>query len=204
MKKTAELVLQGAKIEAPNNPGTWIGQVWRQKICTLLTCLLNPRLTIPVDSGDGIPVPKDAVITMGRNGWTAVFPALAAPGGTGSGTTTTFQITSVFGGDYVVAQTWDGTTLGGVDFYIAKPIHFRTSFASEVVDGVTINYTYSDDNHVHASDGTHSVDALCCPRYVVAAEIQASLCNNGTPVLDGSGNVVKWIDLTPREWISPT
>ena len=84
MPSPNNLNLLGAQIDPPDNPGTWIGKLWRAKICAILTCLLKPRLVIPIDNGNGIPVPQDAVITMGRNGWTAVFPALAAAGASGT------------------------------------------------------------------------------------------------------------------------
>ena len=111
MPSPNNLNLLGAQIDPPDNPGTWIGKLWRAKICAILTCLLKPRLVIPIDNGNGIPVPQDAVITMGRNGWTAVFPALAAAGASGTASSTVpFSGTTdppggLAVGNYVVSPT---------------------------------------------------------------------------------------------------
>lgn len=203
--KQPDLNLFGLQLTAPDNPGTWIGKLWRAKLCAILTCLLKPKFTIPIDNGNGIPVPQDAVVTMGRNGWTVVFPALAAAGssgGGGSSTVTTYQITAIGNSDYFTAQTWDGTTLGGADVLIAKKIDFRESLVTETVDGVTITHTFSDDNHRTSNDGTNNQDEVCWPRFVVGAEIQAAQCSNATPVLDGGGKPIEWIDLTERVWLA--
>ena len=114
----------------------------------------------------------------------------------------TFQITAISGADYFIAQTWDGTTLGGTDFTIAKQLNFRTSLTTEVVDGVTIAHTFSDDNHRTSSDGTNTQNEICWPRFAVGNEIVAAMSSNGTPVLVGSSNVVQWVDLTERIWMT--
>lgn len=120
--------------------------------------------------------------------------------------TKTFQITAIGYDDFFTAQTLDtdGVTLGGTDILIAKKIDFRMTLVSEVVDGVTITHTFSDENHRTSDDGSNSQNEVCWPRYVVGAEIQAALCSNGTPVGDGETppNDVEWIDLTSRVWMT--
>ena len=109
MPSLNNLNLLGAQIDPPDNPGTWIGKLWRAKICTILTCLLKPRLIVPIDNGNGIPVPQDAIITMGRNGWTAMFPALAAAGASSSSNVpfsgTTDPPGGLAAGNYVAGPT---------------------------------------------------------------------------------------------------
>jgi len=113
-----------------------------------------------------------------------------------------FQITEISIADYFVAQKWNGTELDGVDVYIAKQFNFATSLTSEVVDGVTITHTYSDDNNRTSDDGVNSQNEICWPRFAVGNEIQAAQSSNGTPVLDADNNVIEWLDLTGRGWIA--
>jgi hypothetical protein len=46
-------------------------------------------------------------------------------------------------GDYITCRTWDGTTEGGSDVYLAKPHKLRNSITSQTIDGVTVDYTLS-------------------------------------------------------------
>jgi hypothetical protein len=115
-----------------------------------------------------------------------------------------FQITAIYSDDLFSAQTWDGTTLGGTDIFIAKQSNFRPSLTTEIVDGVTISHTYSDDNHRTSNDGANSQNEVCWPRFAVGNEIVAALSTNGTPVSDTSSppQPVEWIDLTNRVWMT--
>lgn len=69
----------GKVLVAPNNPGTWIGKLWRKAICAHLTMLLNPRIVVMSKDSNGISSSKDATIVMGPNGWTATLPAVSIP-----------------------------------------------------------------------------------------------------------------------------
>ncbi len=126
------------------------------------------------------------------------------PPATSGSSVTTFQITEIDNADWFIAQEWDGTNLGGVDFYIAKQLNFRTSLTTEVVDGVTITHTYSDDNNRTSNDGVDSQNEICWPRFAVGNEIVAAQSSNGTPVLDPNSAVVEWVDLTDRVWMEIT
>ncbi len=164
------------------------------RVCNaFLNLVVNVVITYP----DGTSATKQVRPKIADSSATLEIPIDLSQSslGSGSSTTTTFQITAIGTGDYFTAQTWDGTTLGGVDFFIAKKIDFRESLVSEVVDGVTITHTYSDDNNRTSSDGVSTQDEVCWPRFAVGAEVQAALCANGTPVAD-----VDWIDLTARMW----
>jgi hypothetical protein len=44
--------------------------------------------------------------------------------------------------DYLVCRTWDGTTEGDTDVYIAKEPKLRHSITSETIAGTTYYYTY--------------------------------------------------------------
>lgn len=70
-------------------------------------------------------------------------------------------------GDYLTCRTWDGTTEGDTDIYIAKPYKLRRSIASETIDGTLVSYTYASDSERTATDGTNSETQKIVPRYLV-------------------------------------
>lgn len=48
-------------------------------------------------------------------------------------------------GDYLTCHTWDGSTEGSTDIYIAKDPALRRSVTSELLDDVTVSYSYTSD-----------------------------------------------------------
>lgn len=116
------------------------------------------------------------------------------PGGT---SVEVFQITAIDGSDSFSAQAWDGTNLSGPVLKIAKQLNFRTSLTSEVVDGVTIAHTFSDDNHRTSDDGVNIQNEICWPRFAVGNEVTISKSLNGTPVAGAD-----YIDETDRVWMT--
>lgn len=177
----------------------------REALVEMLNCFYSPKITFQYLDIDGTSIiTKDADVTMGPLGWQAKIDL--ANGNNplaGGGTSTTYQITAIYDADFFTVQTLasDGVTLGGVNILVAKKRDFRTSLTTEVVDGVTINHTFSDDNHRTSDDGSNSQNEVCWPRFVVGAEIQAAICSNGTPVLDIDENVINLIDQTNRVWM---
>jgi hypothetical protein len=141
-----------------------------------------------------------------------------AGGGTTSKAGTKMFICTAVAGDYITAKAWDGTisgnviTLSGADVLVAKPPDQRMSLTREVVDGVTINYSWLNSNNRTANDGTNSEAQVCYKRYTTftsgalattlspAAVIFAEESSNGTGV---SVNAVglTWIEKLPvRVW----
>lgn len=127
-----------------------------------------------------------------------VFQILAA-----AGDLREFKITAVSTADYFVAQIWDGSSLGGVDYTIAKHEEFRPSFTQETRYGANLQHAFLNDNQRTTSDGSNLINSWMCPPFDVGRIIFAAKCKGGTDVQDAQGNVVEWIDLTPREWLSP-
>jgi hypothetical protein len=129
--------------------------------------------------------------------------------GIGGGSAQMFVIKSISNADYVVANTWDGTTRGSSDIYIAKSPRLRPSVGSENIDGVTITYSsYTSDNTRMASDGTNSEYQVAFPRYVALASGSPSnqdmsiifACASITGLSVG-GLPVSWIEVSPaRVW----
>ena len=77
---------KGTVLTPPKNAGTWIGKFWRGEVCKWLTCLMNPRILVNAKQ-NGLPVVKEAEITMAPNGWNATLDltAISGSGGTWPG-----------------------------------------------------------------------------------------------------------------------
>ena len=122
---------QGMQV-APPGPGSWLTG-WRGFICDIINMVMNPRIFVPVDPGNGTsPIQLDARIIMSRNGWCAILPAVAAPGtgtgtGTGGGGISTYNNTLSYGVGAIVsvesAGPYSGTsaTLGIFFAVLAVP-----------------------------------------------------------------------------------
>lgn len=123
---------------------------------------------------------------------------IAVSGGAGGGVIR--QLKLVGGsGDYVVGADWDGTTLGGDNFIVAKYPHTRMSNGSEVLDGITYTYGYTDANNrlSTGSDGTTQRENLVTP-YAIDQVIIAAKC--ATPLGVGSAEYVE-ISGPQRMWV---
>jgi hypothetical protein len=69
---------------------------------------------------------------------------------------------------YLTCRKWDGNEASDTDVLVAKQSRFRTTFTSEKIDGITINFTYddTDPNNVRtANDGVVTVQEKCHPRF---------------------------------------
>lgn len=99
----------GTKISPPG-PATWIGHTWREFICKVLTCLLNPHFKLLYDAGDGVnSLSKDCPVYMGPGGYTVEIPLTGIAAGGGGGITQ-FQLVSD-GGDYYLCYQVTGWTM---------------------------------------------------------------------------------------------
>lgn len=137
-------------------------------------------------------------------GWSA---RMIAPPRTQSGASLMMmQITELNGGDYVTAANWDGTNQTGT-FKVAKIPKLRTSLASRNTYGVTLNYTYTDDNHRVANDGTHTENEVMIDEYQVGDVIfvEAVKPHTGVEDPDNPGKFITLLEVEPnRNWALPT
>lgn len=130
-------------------------------------------------------------------------------GGSGvfaSGSATQYRVKSVQG-DYLTCRTWDGTTEGSDDVYIAKPFKLRHSITSAVLDGATVNYTYA--SLANNLDGTRTATPtsgsaeteLVVPRWL-ANDLIYAVQSNATGVSVG-GNALTMVDINAdgRAWV---
>ncbi len=201
MKDDPKAAKLGEQIEPPDNPGAFIGKFWRAKICARLTTLLNWRFIFTQADSNGNPLaPVSAEVTIGSKGCTVIVPVLAAAGSGGGGGSSgitgaqQFKIVSD-GGDYWLAKTWDGTTLGTIPQIIWKPYKLRagsTSIGMESIRSVLYTYLYSAvtvgavtgyyTRSVSGSDGSSELN-LMIPDPIASDIIYAIPC---TTIIDGA------------------
>jgi hypothetical protein len=104
-----------------------------------------------------------------------------------AGGVTQYRLKSVQG-DYVTCRTWDGTTEGGTDVYIAKPMKLRNSITSATIDGVSVTYSYTTTVARTATISSVDEDQVIVPRYLADDLIYAisadytSVSVSGTPL----------------------
>jgi hypothetical protein len=97
--------------------------------------------------------------------------------------------------NYLVCRTWDGAAEGGADVKVAKPPELR-HVASEVVEGVTISYTYQsrannlDGQRLAGAAGFATQTEIVIPVWRVNSEIWAMKPAGGTGVTEAA-----WLDL---------
>jgi len=121
--------VQQSEIINPPGPATWIGHFWRNKISKILTCLLNPKITIKWLAADGVStLTRDADITMSEHGWRATialnYGDFTAGGGSGS-TASVQQYTFVSDrGDFFMATP---TTSVAVSTTLSSPFSNSSS-----------------------------------------------------------------------------
>jgi hypothetical protein len=109
-------------------------------------------------------------------------------------------------GSSLRCRSWDGTTEGSVDIFIAKRPELWTNIASDVQNGVTYTYSYAagaaDTNGNHywkrtttGSDGSGDTDDIT-PPYLFNKEIFAM----GIAAMSLDGNSCTLMDTSGREW----
>jgi hypothetical protein len=97
----------------------------------------------------------------------------------GGGGAQMYAITTLSNADYFVAVPISVTFPSGVltlafgtAVNVAKYNRQRVSVASELIDGITVNYSsYTGDNTRTANDGTNTEYEVCYPRYVTMATL---------------------------------
>lgn len=102
------------------------------------------------------------------------------------------------GGDVLVCRTWDGTTEGSEDIYVAKPYLLQES--TEARTGYSYEYTDEQDRTSLKDEDSTTEDQVIVPAYVEDDELWCVKANTGITV--GSESV-QYIDLNidARMWM---
>lgn len=106
----------------------------------------------------------------------------------GGGTTTSAQLYKITNvkREYLVCRTWDGTTDGTTDIYIAKPFKLRETLTGETIDNIAVAYSYSSSGfdtylirtaRATISGQVTSEKQIVVPRYLVGDKIYAMPCS---------------------------
>lgn len=168
-----------------------IGSPFASEWNAMVDALHSQRIT----SGGGLRMKVTPFGTM-----PSIDPSKPAPSAPGEATVTVyrFRVKSVQG-DYMTCRTWDGTTEGGSDIYVAKPPKLRHSVTSESIEGTTVSYTYgsrsnNEDGYRTATAGGVDITEIVMPVYIDNDEIFAVKPDNGTDVTVSSVELV-YLDL---------
>lgn len=148
--------LRGLQITPPG-PATWISHPWRMFLAKLLTCLMNPRITVLLDAGDGITATsKDAEIVMAENGWTATVDLTKLAAAAGASLELTDGTTDLTG---VSKITVTGATVGGTPSNAS--LVFEAAGTGFNFRGVWSPGTYNYADCVQIGTGTSAGLYLC-------------------------------------------
>lgn len=111
-------------------------------------------------------------------------------------------------GDYYDAFQLIAGVVQATPFHILKPPKHRESFTSETIDGNSMTYVYSDDNHRVATSavaGSPTETQVCIPRFIVSADSVYAVQLDPSAQKTISGVLCGWIEVLPaRVWARKT
>ena len=200
--------LLGVQIPEPKGPGSFIGRANRMLVMAILRAMVNLQVKVPmVDTAGNYLGTADAAVTLANGRCVVTLPKTLNPAsaGGGAGMEARFRFKDDLGSS-LRCRTWDGTTEGTTDVFIAKQPTLRATYASAVQNGVTYSFSYSagsaDTNGNHyfsrvtaGSDGTN-VTSDIAPPFIFNDDIYAVAIVAET--LDE--NSCAWLDQSPRAW----
>ena len=197
--------LLGVKV-SPETIAQWIQRPNREFLAKLLTGLANPKYFALLNAGDGInKVTVQGEVILGPEGMTVTLDLSNLPATGGSQSATRLRVKDDLGSS-LRCRTWDGTTEGSSDVFVAKQPTIRNTYASAVQNGITYTFSYTlgsadtNGNHylVRTTSGSDSSSATSDiePPFIFNDNIYASPIASET--LDG--NTCTLIDNSPRAW----
>lgn len=160
-------------------------------------------VTVDVPSNLSMPAQNDIVgaFYMGNYGDSKPRFVLL---GSGGGAVNQYRFKEMFG-DYYRCRTWDGTTEGSNDVYVAKPYYLRRG----VFHGATINsitYTFSS-NHtsrwaLNTTNG-RTIYQIIVPEYQTDDQIYGAALAGGIAATTDAGSPITVVDQNPdgRFWV---
>lgn len=129
------------------------------------------------------------------------------PGKGGGSTLKHYRVKSIEG-DFLTCRTWDGTTEGTEDIYIARDPELRRSlFEGQSIayssdgDSFTATYTYSSNTKRTKTVGATAETQVIIPYYKTDfTVILAAESANGTGVTDPNEEPIRLVEITQRAW----
>lgn len=134
--------------------------------------------------------------------------SLEIQAGKGGGSTVKQYRLKSIEGDFLTCRTWDGTTEGAEDIYIARDPELRRSpFEGQSIaynsdgDSFTASYTYSSNTkRTKTVSGTAEVQVIVPYYKTDFTIILAAESANGTGVTDPDDAPIRLVELTQRAW----
>jgi hypothetical protein len=199
MSQTAKNIQgQGAPdfLEDPKGPGKFLSKSFRLRLVRAIWPTQN------ITTFGGIVVVRgDKEIRIGTTKALAAEISAEVGGGIGSGATGSISLVQMFRvksvqGDYLTCRTWDGTTDGAADVYVAKPYLLRNSLTSRG----SIQFTYTTTQQRTAMLAGQVEIQMVTPAYDVNDLIWAAQCATAV-VLPGTQTAVSWQEISgERVW----
>lgn len=163
----------------------------------------SPQISLAVSDiiAPGVPLAITAKLRDWGNG---VYVHSTGVASTGGGITM-MKITGI-SNDFISAVSWDGVVGGTIPISIAKNPQFRMSQGSEIIDGVTIVYTWIDANNRTADDGANREYQVVYPRYTIGDVIYAAQITPNSGALSSAPGVnpktfFQWMEIKhARVW----
>lgn len=187
--QTVETGLYSAKLQLPNGFGVWIDDP--RYSGNIIVCMPDLK---SLETGALVPVRWEGMGQDGRHWWTVLAPS--------SGGVSMYRVKTVYD-DYLKCRSWDGTTEGSTDVYVAKPWELRkSSFHNLTIDGVT--YVSTGTQSRTATKAPWIEQQIIFPSYrspsgdFKGEQIAALSCSTGVKT---SGNVpINLLDISTRMW----
>ena len=156
MNKDAPSNLTGLVVPTPKKNGAQLLSPWyRRALCSAATAIFNLKVIQRYSDGTNSLPAQYADVIATEMGITVNLPPVAMPGGAGGAGVVIQQfLFNSDQGDYVDAYVYDGTRTSGSLIKLAKPYPIRTSITSEVIGGVTHNYTYATSGGIYTRTDT--------------------------------------------------
>lgn len=164
---------------------------------------LTSLLTVRVPAAVNAPAEGDTILVTftGVNSDGALYGVFGAGGGGG---TTQYKLKEQFG-DYYRCRTWDGTTEGTTDYYVAKPYYLRrTPFDGQTIGDLT--YSYTDDDYRTVTAFGKSALQVVVPYFNTDDIIYAAELSSGVATSTTAGSPVTLVDMNAdgRYWLRET
>jgi len=150
--------------------------------------------TITVEESDGTPSVA-SVSKIKFSGATVTDDGSGIVTVAASGLLQMYRLKSVQG-DYITCRTWDGTTEGGSDVYLAKPMKLRNSITAATISGASVTYSYTNTVTRVATISSTDETQVVVPRYLTDDLVFGMTCNatgvSGKNILDINADGRAW------------
>lgn len=188
------------------NGATLLSKLYRTAIIEAVNAIRYMRIMFRFTDGVGGGYQQEGTIKWSPMGLVVISPEIPLPGSGSSASSVSRYRYKDDLGSCLKCRTWDGTTEGGTDVYIAKKPEIRDTVSSVIQNGTTYDLTYSlgtadtNGNHyvsrtVKVSGSTVETDYID-PPFLYNDDIYAITI----PPITLNSQSCALMDISPRAW----